>query len=193
MSFFAKAVEDLSEGEIFQMQKASSLGTTPEDYFTIISKKTSSLFIAAIPGTTYLSGASDEIIECMRRYAHYFGMAFQIRDDIFDYQPQLETGKNWGTDIRERKITLPLICSLQAAPTTEGMAIMDLLKRTSNIEQPLVEQVFSFVEKFKGIALAQEILEEYSKKAIEALSSLNDSIYKSELERIALYMGERVV
>lgn len=193
MGFYTKAVQDLSEGELLQMQKATSLDTTKEDYLSIISKKTSSLFIAAIAGAAYSAGAPEKVINCMERYAYHLGVAFQIRDDIFDYMPDLDTGKNAGTDIREKKLTLPLICALNTAGKERGNSILSFIKESREGDPTLVQRTFAFVDEYDGVGCAQSVLCEHSDKAIEALSILEDSVYKFELERVARYVGERII
>lgn len=191
MSFFTAAVEDLSEGELFQMQKAMSLDTTEEDYISIISRKTSSLFIAAIAGAAYCSGANQSTIDEMRKYAYYLGIAFQIRDDIFDYTPEIKSGKNAGTDIKEKKITLPLICALNSCCEEEKSEMLKFIRSSHYDEYTLVSKTFDFVEKHSGVAYAQEVLMKHSNKAIEAIRGLPESQYKKELVNIAVYVGTR--
>ncbi len=193
MGFFTRAVEDLSEGELFQMQKATSMDTTEEDYLKIISRKTSSLFIAAIAGAAYTSGAPKHITKLMSDYAYHLGIAFQIRDDIFDYMPELDAGKNSGTDIKEKKITLPLICALNQAPEKESRALLSFIKETHAGEESLVNKSFDFVSKYSGITCAQNVLFRHSETAAKILSPLENSLYKTELEQIAYYVGNRLV
>lgn len=193
MGFFSTAVEDLAEGELFQMQKSMSLDTTQEDYLNIISGKTSSLFIAAIAGAAYCSGASASIIEEMREYAYHLGIAFQIRDDIFDYTPEMETGKNAGTDIKEKKITLPLICALNSCTSLERESMLDFIKSSHDYEESLVSRTFNFVKQYSGVTYSQEVLVRHSKLAIASLENLPESAYKKELANIALYVGTRQV
>lgn len=191
MGFFTNAVEDLSEGELFQMQKAISLDTTEEDYLGIISKKTSSLFISAIAGAAYCSGASQKIIDQMKDYAYHLGIAFQIRDDIFDYTPEIKTGKNAGTDIKEKKITLPLICALNTCSQIEREAMLNFIKGSKDQEEPLISKTFNFVKQYSGVTYAQEVLTKHSKMAIASLSDLAESEFKNELANIAMYVGTR--
>lgn len=193
MGFFTKAVEDLSEGELFQMQKAISLDTTEEDYLSIISRKTSSLFIAAIAGAAYCSGATSYAIDAMQKYAYHLGIAFQIRDDIFDYTPEMETGKNAGTDIKEKKITLPLICALNSCSLNEKESMLHFIRSSHNQEEPLVVTTLNFVKKYSGVMCAQEILTKHSNMAIASLEGLRRSEYKNELVNIAMYVGIRQV
>jgi len=193
MGFYTKAVEELSEGELFQLQKASSMDTTEEDYLHIIARKTSSLFVAAVGGAAYSAGASNDITEGMVNYAYHLGIAFQIRDDIFDYMPDLDTGKNAGTDIREKKITLPLICALNSCSTAEREEMMSFIKNSDFNEDSLVNRTIEFVKQKKGINCAQNALMRHSGLAIDALKVLEDSIYKRELSDIALYVGNRLI
>lgn len=193
LGFFTRAVENLSEGELFQMQKADSLDTTEADYITIVSNKTSSLFIASIAGAAYSAGAPEDVVEAMEQYALHLGIAFQIRDDIFDYMPELDTGKRSGTDIKEKKITLPLIHALEVAPEHDSKKILWQIKSSPQGSEPLVEEVFAFVQEYQGINRAQQSLERHSSKAIEALCILKESPFKDELERIARYVGERII
>ncbi len=193
MGFYTKAVEDLSEGELFQMQKAESTDTTLDDYINIIARKTSSLFVATISACVYTSGASNSIIKAMSNYAYYLGIAFQIRDDIFDYLPEIDTGKKSGEDIKEKKITLPLICALNSAPKYRREVMLDLIKKADYDDDSLSRETYVFVNEHNGVCGAQEILEEYSNKAIESLSVLKESEYKKELEKLALYVGTRQI
>jgi len=190
LGFFTKTVEDLSEGELFQMQKAESLDTTEEDYYNIIYRKTASLFVAAIKSAVYSVGANEEILFSMERYAYHLGIAFQIRDDIFDYMPQLNTGKPAGGDIKEKKITLPLICALNLATLEERESLMVLMRDTTD-EDMLVDEASDLIEKYCGIELAQKALLGHCKNAEDALSVLNESLYKSDLIKLARYVGSR--
>ncbi|PKO96730.1 MAG: polyprenyl synthetase [Bacteroidetes bacterium HGW-Bacteroidetes-7] len=193
MGFFTKAVEELSEGELFQIQKASRLDTTEEDYYYIISRKTSSLFIASVASAVYSAGASESLISDLSRYAYHLGIAFQIRDDVFDYMPDLDTGKMAGTDIKEKKITLPLICAFKNSSTAERDEMLKFIKDTDGDSNSLVDKTLEFVKRFSGIESAQNSLAEHSRLAIEALDNLDDSEYKKELEALAMYVGNRVV
>lgn len=193
MGFFTKAVEELSEGELFQIQKASRLDTTEEDYYYIISRKTSSLFIASVASAVYSSGASESLISDLSRYAYHLGIAFQIRDDVFDYMPDLDTGKMAGTDIKEKKITLPLISAFKNSSPAERDEMLKFIKDTDGDSNSLVDKTLEFVKRFSGIESAQNSLAEHSRLAIEALDNLDDSEYKKELEALAMYVGNRVV
>lgn len=190
LGYFTQALKDLSVGEIIQMEKADELDTTIEDYNKIIEYKTASLFIAAVRSGAISAGASDEIVDMIARYAYHLGMAFQMRDDIFDYSPKMDTGKLAGADLKERKITLPLLCALEAAPHKDG----DIRKLLSGIEGEDLEtigQITSFVYEMNGIEMAQNILESHIAKAIEAISSFPETKAKERLVQLAEYVGKR--
>ncbi len=193
LGYFTGTVEDLSEGELFQMQKAGSLDTTREDYYSIIYRKTASLFVSAVKSCVYSTGAKEEILKMMEQYAWHLGMAFQIRDDIFDYMPDLNTGKIAGNDIRENKITLPLIAAMEIAGDQEKERVLSLLKDKSIDSVRLQESVFSFVNNYSGIALAQAALIEHCKRAEESIDPLLDSSYKKDLGQLARYVGNRFI
>ncbi len=204
LSCFTLALGQLSEGELLQMEKSIELNTTKEDYYTIIHYKTSSLFIAAMKGgVESLDNAPKEYIEAIESYAYYLGLAFQIRDDIFDYSPKMDSGKLSGADICERKITLPLLLALEVAPKESSKEIIELISEidpiaiklkngdTSTNEKLIIEQVNSFVERYNGIDLSQKELELHVTKAIEALAILPASKAKDYLCAIVQYVGKR--
>lgn len=192
LGLFAKTIEDLSEGELFQMQKAVSLDTTEEDYYNIIYGKTASLFVASIKSAACSVGAKTEILKKMEIYACQIGIAFQIRDDIFDYMPQLNTGKAAGGDIKERKITLPLIFALKSATESERKSLLNMLKDSTTDDDQLVVDATMLINKYSGIALAQKALMEHCQKAEDAISILEESVYKRDLVQLARYVGERL-
>jgi octaprenyl-diphosphate synthase len=193
LAFFTKAVEELSEGELFQMQKASSLDTTESDYLNIITRKTSSLFVASVASAVYSSGTSEKIIEAMAGYAYNLGIAFQIRDDIFDYMPELNTGKESGADICEKKITLPLILALRGAPESEKLEMIKDIKESDYNDKLMAARTIEFVNRFSGIDLAQKTLSEYCDFAVNSLEIIKESKYKRDLAQIANYVGTRVL
>lgn len=197
---FTIALGELSGGELLQMEKASKLNTNKDDYFEIIRCKTSSLFIASMKSAALCNNSDIKYVSSIEKYAYHLGLAFQIRDDIFDYSPNIKSGKNTGADIKERKITLPLLCAMDKAPAEESK---DILKEISNIglssnsdqeilqEELIINNVNSFVNKYNGITLAQDILEEQIAKAIDALANLHQSNSKERLITIAKYLARR--
>lgn len=202
LGHFTKALHDLSVGEIIQMEKAEELDTTKEDYYKIIECKTASLFVAAVKSGAISAGAPQQYIDAIAEYAFHLGLAFQMRDDIFDYSPKMDTGKLAGADIKERKITLPLLCAMEAAPE-EGSKIRSLidgietsLEKNGSISEPekqIISSVNEFVQKYNGIEKAQEILESHVAIASEALSILPQSNAKERLLQLVQYVGKRNV
>ncbi len=201
LACYTTAVQELAEGELIQMEKAESLDTTEDDYYTIIAKKTASLFIAATKSAALSVGAENAYVEAITKYSYELGVAFQIRDDIFDYTPSLNTGKVAGADIKERKITLPLLCAMKNSRPDEAAAIRERIgiidsnishnNSISDSEMAVIEEVNAFVQKYNGIGYAQAALEEHSRKAVEALSILPNSKEKERLVQLAEYVGSR--
>lgn len=185
---FTTAVEHLAEGEMIQMNLADTLQMTEEKYYEVISKKTSSLFIAATRGAAIAVNPPQEYIDAITRYALYLGQAFQIRDDIFDYSPSLQTGKAAGADIKERKITLPLIYAIKESTAEESAEIM---KKIADQSGDVAESAIDFVTRHNGIAAAQEKLAEKAALAKESIAPLPDSIEKRHLLDIAEYLCTR--
>lgn len=197
---FALALQELSEGEIIQMEKAESLNTTEEDYYRIIARKTASLFIASVKGGAICAHASGDQIDAVTRYAYHLGLAFQIQDDIFDYSPDLKTGKIAGSDIKERKITLPLLGAIFNNPAGTDY-ITRLISRIPNSigkgeetglqEKEIIDEVNDFVRHNKGIEYAQDALGKHSALACEALAAFPDTLAKERLCQLAEYVGKR--
>ncbi len=201
LACYTTAVQELAEGELIQMEKSELLDTTEEDYYTIIAKKTASLFIAATRSAALACNAPDEYIDAVTGYAYELGVSFQIRDDIFDYNPSLNTGKIAGADIKERKITLPLLRAMKNSPEEEAAHIRNRICMIDNriahnniissSEMEVINEVNAFVQKYNGIESAQVALEEHGRKAVEALSVLPDSTAKKRLVQLAEYVGQR--
>ena len=200
LGLFTKALHDLSVGEIIQMEKAEELDTTISDYYKIIECKTASLFVAAVKSGAISAGASREFTERIADYAYHLGVAFQMRDDIFDYSPKMDTGKIAGADLKERKITLPLLCAMQADPHRCGeireliSGINDIPSKDGSIsgkDKEAIEKVTSFIKEMHGIETAQQILEEHIAKAIEAVAVLPQSKARQRLVDLAEYVGKR--
>ncbi len=200
LEYFTKALHDLSVGEIIQMEKAEDLDTTKEDYYKIIECKTASLFIAAVKSGAISAGAPEEYIEAISNYALHLGLAFQMRDDIFDYSPKMDTGKLAGADIKERKITLPLLCSIESDPK-KGEHIVKLMNGIENTvtkgeeitesDAEIIEQITAFIHENNGIAKAQKILEHHIAIAIDSISILPQNTAKERLVQLAEYVGKR--
>ena len=187
---FSKTLSLLAEGEMLQLQKASSGDTTEEDYFRIIYSKTASLFESTCVSAAISVDASKGWVEAVRNYAVSLGLAFQIKDDIFDYSDGKKIGKPVGIDLDEQKITLPLLGALAAAPE-ELSARMRKMVVDIQEHPEYKDSIVSFVKEFKGIEYAVSRLDEYVARAKAALDILPDSPEKSYLARIAEFSAYR--
>ena len=189
---FAKTLSDLAEGELLQMQKASSADTTEADYLRIIYSKTASLFEATALSAAISVQAGAEAEKAVGAYARNLGIAFQIRDDMFDYTDGAEVGKPVGIDLQEQKITQPLLCALEAAPAPEAVAIREKV-RCIHENPAFLDEVRSFVRAWQGLAKAGEKLDFYIENAISSLQALPESAEKTYLAQLARFVGERTL
>ena len=188
---FAKTLSDLAEGELLQMQKASSGDTTQADYLRIIFSKTASLFEASAVSAAISVEAPDPIREAVGNFARNLGLAFQIKDDIFDYDSQsADVGKPVGIDLQEQKITQPLLCALETVPEAEAAAVRQKVVRI--LDHPeLSAEIRDFVLSHNGVALACRKLDDYIGRAISCLDVLRESREKAYLIELARYVGDR--
>lgn len=187
---FAGNLSSLAEGEMLQLQKASSGDTVEEDYYRIIYSKTASLFEAAFVSAAISVNAPADWIEAVRDYAVSLGIAFQIKDDIFDYSDGKKIGKPVGIDLEEQKITLPLLGALAAASPERAKQIRGMV--LDILEHPeYKEEIVGFVKEGKGIEYAVSRLEDYVSKAVDALAVLPDSKEKDYLVKIAGFTAYR--
>ena len=187
---FAGTLSSLAEGEMLQLQKASSGDTVEEDYYRIIYSKTASLFEAAFVSAAISVNAPADWIEAVRDYAVFLGIAFQIKDDIFDYSDGKKIGKPVGIDLEEQKITLPLLGALAAASPERAKQIRGMV--LDILEHPeYKEEIVGFVNEGTGIEYAVSRLEDYVSKAVDALAVLPDSKEKDYLVKIAGFIAYR--
>ncbi len=186
---FSNTLSDLAEGEMLQLQKADTGDTRQEDYYKIIYKKTASLFVAASLSAAISVGADERTGKAVTDYATALGMAFQIRDDIFDYSSSVELGKPTGVDVMEQKITLPLLGAFENAPEEEK----SIRCKIAGIHEcpDNRDEILNFVRVNNGVCYAEKVLESYVNKAIDALDALPDSWYRTRLADLAAYAGGR--
>ncbi len=182
-------VKEMSEGELMQMAKSKTLDITEEIYFEVIRQKTASLIKSCCKVGACSSGADDELVEQMGEFGLAVGMAFQIKDDLFDYGT-FEIGKPRGIDIIEKKLTLPLIYALSKADRSKKKHIKKLIKNAEK-KPKLVSEVIDFVKSSGGIEYAIAIMEEYHNKAKKILHSFPESTYRSSLEDLVQFTIER--
>ncbi|HLT08933.1 MAG TPA: polyprenyl synthetase family protein [Cyclobacteriaceae bacterium] len=189
LKIVSHAVQEMSEGELLQISKARKLDITEEVYYTIIRKKTASLIASCCAVGAATAKVGEEMIEKMRDFGEKVGMAFQIKDDLFDYGKE-EIGKPVGIDIKEKKMTLPLIYALNHASWIERKKIIYLI-RNRNEDKKAVNQVIDFVKKSGGLEYAQEIMDRYYQEALAILQDFPDSDYKESLKALVRYTIER--
>ena len=186
---FAKTLSDLAEGEMLQLEKASSCDTTRADYLRIIYSKTASLFEASTLSGAVSADAPEEWTAALAGYARNLGLAFQIQDDILDYAGGAALGKPVGIDLREQKITLPLLCALDSAPEEEA-EVRTLVGRISD-EPVLADRVRAFVLDRGGVDQAVAEMLNYIDEAVSCLDKLPPSAEKPYLADLARFVGER--
>lgn len=185
------AVREMSEGELLQIEKARKLDISEEIYFDIIRQKTATL-IAACCGIGAASVcANEETVQQMRKFGEYIGIAFQIKDDLFDYSEE-KIGKPTGIDIKEQKMTLPLIYTLNNCSAKEKAWIINSVKKY-NRDKVRVKEVISFVKNHGGIEYTTSKMNEYKNKALAILEQFPDSAYKNSLKTMIDYVVERKI
>lgn len=179
LSIVSNAVREMSEGELLQMEKSRSLNMTEMIYFEIIRQKTASLISSCCAVGACSTGAPEDVVQKMKLFGEKVGMAFQIKDDLFDYGEE-EIGKPLGIDIKEKKMTLPLIFALSNATWLEKRHIMRIVK--SDKKKPSqVKEVIDFVKKNGGIEYAKEKMKVFHSEALNLLEDFGDSAYKNSL------------
>jgi octaprenyl-diphosphate synthase len=190
LGLVSDAVREMSEGELLQIEKARKLDIDERVYYEIIRKKTASL-IASCCACGAASVTSDNTtIEKMASFGEAVGIAFQIKDDLFDYGDGSNIGKPTGIDIKEKKMTLPLIYALNKASFFEKRRVINIVKNNNN-DPKKVAEVIDFVIKSGGIQYAEKQMNEYKEKALAILAGFNDSPSRTSLAELVKYTTER--
>lgn len=190
VSYVGTAMAALCEGEVLQSQHAKNLDTTRDDYFTIIYQKTASLLgVCGAIGAMSL-GAQREDVERMRKFGEALGIAFQIQDDILDYNRQNNTGKPVNNDLREHKITLPLIEVMERKTEQERKAIIALIERCDKDNEAL-DTLHNMVHNEGGIERATETMQAYLSRAMHLVSKYEDTPYRKALLDLCTFVAER--
>ena len=190
LHLISRAVQDMAEGEILQMKKSRKLDITDETYFEIIRKKTASLIATSMAIGTASVTSDEETIEKMYRIGQDAGIAFQIKDDIFDYQSKGFIGKPIGNDIKEKKITLPLLYVLNHAEPSEKRRILGLIKH-KNKNSAVVNELIQMVKEKGGLEYAEQKMNEFREKAIAGIMEFNDCQARSSLIELMNYITTR--
>lgn len=183
------AVREMSEGELLQIEKARQLDITEDVYFDIIRKKTATLIAACTAIGATSVDAEKEVVEKMREFGELIGIAFQIKDDLFDYTDE-KIGKPTGIDIKEQKMTLPLIYTLNHCSKKELKWLINSVKN-HNKDKKRVKEVILFVKQNGGIEYTNQKMKEYQQKALKILNEYPESPYKSSLRTMVNYVIER--
>lgn len=189
LQIVSRAVKAMSEGELLQIEKARRLDIKESVYFDIIQGKTASLISAACAAGAASTTDDKEVIESMRLFGEKIGISFQIKDDLFDYGT-IDVGKPLGIDIKEKKMTLPLIYALDHASNSDKKRIIKIIKK-HNTDKVKVDEVIQFVRKSGGLEYAEKIMNKYRSDAFEILKELPTSPAKDSLEELVLYVTER--
>ncbi|MDD3877102.1 MAG: polyprenyl synthetase family protein [Bacteroidales bacterium] len=184
------AAKSMSEGELLQLENSRKINIEEAVYFDIIKFKTASLFSACCACGALSAGASPDIAKKMADFGENLGMAFQIKDDIFDYQQYNNTGKPFSNDIKEKKITLPLLYLLNNSSFIEKRKYYNIIRK-KNKDPEMIKELFTKVYECGGIAYAENKLMSYCVKAEEILNHIQDSEYKESLKKIIRFSIER--
>ena len=191
LKLISVAVREMSEGELLQIEKARRLDITEEVYFEIIRQKTATLVAACCAIGAASVNCEAEEVEKMRRFGELIGIAFQIKDDLFDYSED-KIGKPKGIDIKERKLTLPLIYTLNNCSEKDKRWLMNSVKN-HNKNKKRVKQVIQFVKENGGIEYTYEKMKYYQEEALALLHTYPDSEYRKSLEIMVNYVIERKI
>lgn len=186
----SEAVRLMSEGELLQIEKARRLDITEEIYFEIIRRKTASLIASCCACGAYSSGADEKTVKLMLDFGEKVGIAFQIKDDLFDYENSSLIGKPTGIDIKEQKMTLPLIYALSKAGSSEKRRIISTVKNNNN-DPKKVAEVIDFVKNSGGLDYAAQQMDNIKESAIRMLDNIKDSAYKTSLIDLVNFSTER--
>lgn len=189
LSIVNDAVTEMSEGELLQIEKARRLDISEEVYYEIIRKKTASLIASCCAVGASSSGADEATVKKMHSFGEKIGMAFQIKDDLFDYG-ELEIGKPLGIDIKEKKMTLPLIYALSKSTWMQRRRIISMVRNESE-KTKKVKEVIEYVKKSGGIEYAISVMDKFYKDALTILESFPDSSYKKSLQQLVQFTIER--
>jgi octaprenyl-diphosphate synthase len=185
----SRAVREISEGELLQMEKARKLDIQEDIYFEIIRAKTASLLSAACAAGAWSVAGDEQMTELFRGFGEKVGIAFQIRDDLFDYGLD-NIGKPTGIDIKEKKMTLPLIYTLQHADSATRRKIIYIVKNQST-DRKKVDEVIGLVQASGGIAYATEKMKQYQQEAIDLLHTCPDTPERRAMEELVRFVIER--
>lgn len=189
LKIISVAVREMSEGELLQIEKARRLDITEDVYFDIIRQKTATLIAACCAMGAKSVNAGDNVVEDMRKFGELIGIAFQIKDDLFDYSEE-KIGKPTGIDIKEKKMTLPLIHTLNVVSRQDKNWLINSVKN-HNLNKKRVKEVIAFVKENGGLEYATTEMKKYQKEALLLLQKYPESPYREALELMVNYVIDR--
>jgi octaprenyl-diphosphate synthase len=190
LEIISEAVKSMSEGELLQLQKARKLNIKEEDYYKIIISKTAALLSACTACGARSVSEDLETIQLMKDFGENIGIAFQIRDDILDYEGTGLTGKTVGNDIKEKKITLPLIYALEQSANSKKRHIINIVRNKKKTKAE-INEVIAFVMDYGGIEYSELKMNQFHDKALAILDSYPDSEVKESLREFVNYTTSR--
>ena len=190
LKIVSDAVKEMAEGELLQMEKARNLNTDESVYFDIIRKKTATLLAACTAAGAKSAGGTDEQVELLKQFGENIGIAFQIKDDLFDYQSNNKSGKPSGNDIQEKKLTLPLIYTLNNSTSSERRKIKRTINKKGG-DSGRINELVDHVNSNGGIEYATEKMHNYLDKSLEILQQFEDNEAKQSLIDLARFTIER--
>jgi len=190
LKIMSTAVQDMSEGELLQIEKARKLDITEKVYFDIIRQKTATLIAACCASGANSVNQNKKIVEKMRLFGEKAGIAFQIKDDLFDYIQNPLIGKPTGIDIREQKMTLPLIYTLNSVDKKLKTQIINTIKNYHKDDKKVAE-VIALVKENGGLEYAKKIMNSYHKSALDILTDFEDNQAKKSLILLLDYVVNR--
>lgn len=189
LKIISVAIREISEGELLQIEKARRLDITEEVYYDIIRQKTATLIAACCSLGACSVQPGSEHVETFRKFGELCGMAFQIKDDLFDYGEE-KIGKPTGIDIKEQKMTLPLIFALNHCTHKEKRWLINSVKN-HNKDKKRVKEVIAFVKEQGGLSYAEEKMHEFKERALQLLQAYPQSEYREALELMVNYVVDR--
>ncbi|OCK51546.1 polyprenyl synthetase [Chryseobacterium sp. CBo1] len=190
LSVISRTIREMSEGELLQLEKARKLDITEDVYYEIIRQKTATLIAACCEIGAVSNGVDENLAKKMMDFGTYTGMAFQIKDDLFDYLSSNVIGKPVGIDIKEQKMTLPLIHTLKTAGETDRKYYFNTIKRYNN-DQKRVKELIAFVKSSGGLDYAIGVMKDFQQKAKDILNEFPDSEVRRSLHTMLDYVIER--
>ena len=190
LQIVSKAVKEMSEGELLQIEKARKLDIEEDVYFEIITQKTATLIAACCACGAVTAKQDKETVERMRKFGELIGIAFQMKDDLFDYYNEDVIGKPTGIDIKEQKMTLPLIYTLRNCDRKQKKFIIQTLKN-HNTNSDRVSKVLEIVKKSGGINYTVEKMKTFQEEALSLLKTFDDNESRKSLELLVNFVIER--